>query len=179
MRSTLSLRLRWVLVVAVCTASVSAAGAQTPASCDTTYTQAKEAYYAADFETAIALLRPCARATSVRDTTRAQMYRLLSFVYLGQNDQAAARRAVESLLDLQPAYTPNPARDRPDFVALVRKAKKSRRAKAKADEENRRWLRWALGAAAAALGTAAVLVFGDGGSGNGKEPLPRPKPPPE
>lgn len=161
-------------------ASASATRAQTPASCDTTYTQAKEAYYAADFETAITLLQPCARATSLRDTTRAQMYRLLSFVYLGQNDQAAARRAVESLLDLQPAYTPNPSEDRPDFVALVRKAKKARRKTADAEENDRRWVRWGLGAVAAtAAGTAAVLLLGDGGSGDGPESLPRPQPPPE
>jgi hypothetical protein len=103
------------------------------------------------------------------------MYRLLSFVYLGQNDQAPARRAVESLLDLQPTYTPDPAEDRPDFIALLKKAKKSRRAKA--DEEKRRWLRWTLGAAAAALGTAAVLLFGGGDSEDGSDSLPRPPSP--
>jgi len=169
----------WLLVVAVVVGSASTARAQTPASCDTSYAQAEEAYYAADFETAIALLRPCARAPALRDTTRAQMYRLLSFVYLGQNDEAAARRAVESLLDLQPAYTPTPDRDRPDFISLVQKAKKERRARAEAEDENRHWLRWTLGVAAAALGTAAVLLFGDGGSGNGTDSLPPPEPPPE
>jgi hypothetical protein len=107
------------------------------------------------------------------------MYRLLSFVYLGQNDSGAARRAVESLLDLQPTYTPNPAEDRPDFVALVQKSRKARQAKAGTKENDRRWVRWALGAGAAAVGTAAVLLLRGGGSGDGPEPLPRPQPPPE
>jgi cellulase/cellobiase CelA1 len=171
---------RWLLAIVVVAGSASIARAQTPASCEASYVEAKEAYYAAEFETALALLRPCAQEPALQDTTRARMYRLLGFVYLGQNDRAAARRAVESLLDLQPAYTPNPAKDRPDFVALVRKAKKARRAQAEADEEGRRWVRWALGAAAAAAGTAAVVLLrDDGGSGGGNDSLPRPAPPPE
>jgi hypothetical protein len=173
----LPVRMHWILVIAMFAASASMVQAQTPASCDTSYAQAEEAYYAADFERAVTLLRPCARATSLPDSTRAQMYRLLSFVYLGQNEQAAAQRAVESLLDLQPAYTPNPEEDRPDFIALTKKVRKARRARAEAEEENRRWLRWTLGVAAAALGTAAVLLFGGGDSGDGPDPLPRPPSP--
>ena len=165
---------RWLLVLIVFAASVSSSQAQTPTSCDTSYTEAEDAYFAADFETAAALLRPCAQEPSLRDSTRTRMYRLLSFVYLGQNDQAAARRAVESLLDLQPSYRPNPSQDRPDFVSLVRTAKEERRAAASADDEGRNWLRWTLGLTAAALGTAAVLLFGDGGSGDGSDSLPLP-----
>ena len=180
MQPLLLLRPLWVLVVAVFMASASVTRAQTPASCDTSYTRAEEAYYAADFERAVTLLRPCARKSPLPDSTRARMYRLLSFVYLGQNDEGAARRAVESLLDLQPAYTPTPSEDRPDFVALVRKAKRARQKTADAEENDRRWVRWGLGAVAAtAAGTAAVLLLGDGGSGGGSEPLPRPQPPPE
>lgn len=166
---------RWLLMITVVAGSASVARAQTPASCDTSYGQAQDAYYAADFETAVTLLRPCAQKTSLQDSTRARMYRLLSFVYLGQNDQAAARRAIESLLDLQPNYTPNSTQDRPDFVALVRKAKTSRQAEA--EEEDRNWLRWTLGVTAAALGTAAVLLLGGGNSDDGPNPLPAPPSP--
>jgi len=160
--------------------SVSAAQAQTPASCDTSFAQAQEAYYTAEFEAAVDQLRPCAQEPTLPDSVRARMYRLLSFVYLGQNDEAAARRAVESLLDLRPDFVPDPSEDRPDFVGLVEKAKTQRRSRAEAEEdENQRWVRWALGAAAAALGTAAVLLLGGGDSGDGSEPLPPPQPPPE
>lgn len=157
--------------------SASAAQAQTPASCDTSFAQAQEAYYAAEFEAAVNQLRPCAQEPTLPDSVRARMYRLLSFVYLGQNDEAAARRAVESLLDLRPDFVPDPSEDRPDFVALVERAKTQRRVRAEAQEdENRRWVRWTLGAAAAALGTAAVLLLGGGDSGDGAE-LPRPPSP--
>ncbi|PSQ86444.1 MAG: hypothetical protein BRD30_09685 [Bacteroidetes bacterium QH_2_63_10] len=167
----------WVLTVLLMSVGAAEVQAQTPVSCNTSYAEAEDAYFAADFETAAALLRPCAQEPSLRDSTRTRMYRLLSFVYLGQNDQAAARRAVESLLDLQPSYRPNPAQDRPDFVSLVRTAKEERRAAASADDEGRNWLRWTLGLTAAALGTAAVLLFGDGGSGDGSDSLPPPPAP--
>ena len=107
------------------------------------------------------------------------MYRLLSFVYLAQNEEAPARQAVESLLDLEPEYTPSPSEDRPDFVTLVRNAKEARRATVGSDENDRQWVRWALGSAAAVAGTVAVLLLRDGGSEGGPDPLPRPQPPPE
>jgi len=170
----------WLIIALLVMGEASVVQAQTPASCAESYTQAQEAYYAANFDTAVALLRPCAQRPTLADTTRARMYRLLSFVYLGQNDRPAARQAVESLLDLQPDYTPNPAQDRPDFVSLVRTASEQRATAARADEEDRRWVRWALGAAATtALGAAVVLLSGDGGSGEEPDPLPRPEPPPE
>lgn len=154
--------------------------AQDVAGCDTSYTRAEEAYYAAEFESAVAELRPCAQNPTLPDSVRARMYRLLSFAYLGQNDELVARQAVESLLAVNPDYVPDPAQDRPDFVAIVEKVKKERTAQAAADEDgNRRWVRWTVGIAAAALGTAAVLLFGGGGSDNGPEPLPRPEAPPE
>lgn len=169
----------WSLLLVVCVAGagLSPAQAQTPASCDTSYVQAEKAYYAADFETAATLLRPCARKASLPDSIQAQMYRLLSFVYLGQNNQKTARRAVESLLDLQPSYTPNPTKDRPDFIALVEKAKAARQKTADTDEEGRRWVRWTIGIAAAALGTAAVVLFGGGDSDGDPDPLPPPPSP--
>ena len=170
------------MLAVLCLVGASAAHAQTPQSCRESYAQAEEAYYAADFETARALLRPCARETTLPDSARARMYRLLSFVYLGQNNEAPARRAVESLLDLRPDYTPIPGQARPDFVALVREAKAARRAAAKAAEDDgRRWVRWTLGVAAAALGTAAVLLLrgGDGGGGDDGGALPPPEAPPE
>lgn len=170
----------WLLLVTGLAVAATGARAQIPVSCDTSYVQARTAYYNADFEKALTLLRPCAQNTALSDSTRARMYRLLSFVHLGRNNPKTARMAVENLLDLRPGYRPDPNRDRPDFVALVRKAKTLRREEAKTSEEDdRRWVRWALGIATAALGTAAVLLFGDGGSENGPNPLPRPEVPPE
>lgn len=162
----------------------SAVWAQTPSSCNEAYAQAENAYYSADFDAAEEALRDCLDQTDVSDSMRVRAYRLLSFVHLGQNDREAARLAVESLLDLRPAYEPDPATDRPDFVELVREVKESREtpeSETSADGD-RRWLRWvAGGAGVAALGTAAAFLFGGGGGGSngGPEPLPRPDTPPQ
>lgn len=170
------------VLLIVCLVVGAEARAQGPTSCDSSYTTAQEAYYAADFETAAELLRECVGRKSVSDSLRVRMYRLLGFVHLGQNEPRAARLAVESLLDLRPDYAPDPDRDRPDYVALVRKAKASRRAEATAEEEEsgRRWVRWGLGSVGAvAVGTAAVLLIGGDGGDGGSERLPRPAAPPE
>jgi len=179
MWSDLAVRSRWLFPILVCLAGVSTVQAQTPASCDTSYVEAEKAYFAAEFETAVTMLRPCAQAPALSDSARARMYRLLSFVYLGRNDQAAARKAVETLLDLRPSYTVNSSEDRPDFIALVENVKRERRDTATAEDEGRRWLRWTIGIAAAALGTAAALILSGGDSGEGPDSLPRPEPPPE
>lgn len=169
-----------ILLIVVLVGGGREGWAQTPVSCDTSYAQARESYFAAEFENALKLLRPCASESALSDSVRVRMYRLLSFVHLGRNDQQAARLAAENLLDLRPSYTPTPDEDRPDFVALVRKVKKSRRVAAEnPEEQSRRWVRWALGSAAAVLGTAAVLLIGGGDSGDGTEPLPPPETPPE
>jgi hypothetical protein len=154
----------------------SPAAAQAPSDCPTRLAEARSAYLSAAFTEAATQVAPCARAASSPDSTRARAYRLLSFVRLAQNNTPAARRAVEGLLDVQPQYTPQPDRDRPDFVALVRAAKAARRPAA--ESHSRRWLRWALGAAAVALGTAAAVLLGGGDEGS-PDPLPAPAPPPQ
>lgn len=170
------------ILLVVCLVVGAEARAQAPTSCESRYTTAQEAYYAADFERAVELLRECVGRKGVSDSLRVRMYRLLGFVHLGRNEPKAARLAVESLLDLRPDYAPDPDRDRPDYVALVRKAKASRRtaAAAEEDENGRRWVRWGLGSlGAAAVGTAAVLLIGGDGGDGGSERLPRPAAPPE
>jgi hypothetical protein len=154
----------------------SLASAQAPADCPARLAEGRSAYLAAAFTKAVMQVAPCARAASSPDSTRARAYRLLSFVRLAQNDKPAARRAVEGLLDVQPQYMPDPDRDRPDFVALVRAAKADRRPAA--EPNTRRWLRWALGAAAVALGVAAAVLLGGSDEGS-PAPLPAPAPPPQ
>ncbi|MFB6248788.1 MAG: hypothetical protein ABEL97_09480 [Salinibacter sp.] len=173
---------RLSVLLVVCLVVGMEAQAQAPTSCDSSYVTARKAYYAADFETAAEVLRECLERTGVSDSLRVRMYRLLAFVHLGRNDSKAARLAVESLLDLRPDYAPDPDRDRPDYVALVRKAKASSQtaAAAEEDENGRRWVRWGLGSlGAAAVGTAAVLLIGGDGGDGGTERLPRPAAPPE
>lgn len=150
---------------------------QQPDRCEAEYAQAEERYFAADFEAAVNLLQTCLQDAQLSEDTRVRIYRLLSFSHIAQGNQQQARLAAESLLDLRPAYTPDPAEDRPDFVELVREIKASRQPAASRDADGgRRWVRWAVGGAGvAAAGVLTIVLVGGGsggGGGNGLSPLP-------
>ena len=148
--------------------------AQDAESCETEYNQAEEAYFTADFDTAIRLLETCLDEVDLSNDDRTRFYRLLGFAYLAQGNQEQARLAVENLFDLDESYEARPEEDRPDFVQLVEEVRASRSV-AEEEEEGRRWWRWiAGGAATAVVGAAAVLLTGGNGNGGGPEPLPTP-----
>lgn len=167
-----------LLLIGLVGGSVSPVRAQQQADgCASEYEQAEAQYFAANFNAAINLLQTCLQDASLSEATRVRIYRLLSFAYIAQGSQQQARLAVESLLDLRPDYTPDPAQDRPDFVRLVREIKASRQpATSDTADEGRRWVRWALGGAGvAAAGVLTIVLVGGGnggGGGNGLSPLP-------
>jgi hypothetical protein len=146
------------------------AHAQSAPTCTAAYAQAEEAYFAAEFERAARALQECLREQPPSDSTRLRVYRLLSFAHLANNDRAAARRAVESLLDIRPTYAPDPSRDRPDFVTLVRTAKRARQPPDPTTKaQDRDWVQWVIGGVAvAAVTTVAILLLG-GGDGDGED----------
>jgi hypothetical protein len=150
----------------------SAPRAQTDADpCQTEYEKARELYLSAEFEPAIGLLETCLDAATLRDTTKARMYRMLAFSYLGGGDQEKARLAVENLLDNDPGYQPDPTQDRPDFIRLIQNVREERDQLAASEENGRGWVKWVVGAAAVVtLGVlAAVLAGGGGGGGDGDD----------
>lgn len=136
--------------------------------CQTEYRQARERYLSAEFDPAVRLLRTCLEeASDLADTTRVQMYRLLAFAHLGQGNDADARLAVESLLDIRPSFTPDPDRDRPDFVNVVEEARRRRQALSNDENSDRRWVRWVIGGAVVATaGIVVALVTGGGDDGD-------------
>ncbi|NBB86712.1 MAG: hypothetical protein GVY12_10930 [Bacteroidetes bacterium] len=153
------------------------------AACAQEFEQAEEAYFSADFERAIGLLTTCLDEVAISPEERLQFLRLLAFAYLATEAMADARMAVESVLDVDPTYTPDPATDRPDFVTLVEEVKATREDRAAASDGRSVW-RWVAGSAltvAAGIG-AAVLLGGGGnggtgngnGNGNGDDGLPTP-----
>lgn len=150
---------------------IAPARGQNASACDAEYAQAETAYFDAAFDRAIRLLRTCLEEADLPAEVQVRFYRLLSFAYIAQDEQAEARAAISQLLDVAPGYTPDPETDRPDYVALVREVKATR---APAEAGGRRWLRWALGGAGAvAVGVLAVLLVGSG-DGGGPDNLPAP-----
>ncbi|HHP7236952.1 hypothetical protein [Longibacter sp.] len=134
--------------------------------CETEYRQAQESYLAAEFDPAIRLLQTCLdeAQTTLSDTTLVKMYRLLAFSYLGEGDEAGARRAVNDLLTTAPDYRPNPTQDRPDFVQLVQNAREERQQIARDSDDGRNWVKWvAGGVGVVVLGVLAAVLSGGGG----------------
>jgi len=150
---------------------ITPARGQDASTCAPEYAQAETAYFDAAFDRAIRLLRTCLEEADLPADVQVRFYRLLSFAYIAQDEQAEARAAIEQLLDVAPGYTPDPETDRPDYVALVREVKATR---ASSEAGGRRWLRWVLGGAGAvAVGVLAVVLVG-GGDGGGPDDLPAP-----
>jgi hypothetical protein len=150
-------------------ASPKGAAAQ-DAGCGETYTRAQEAYARANFETAREALQTCLNRVT-GDSARVRVFRLLSFVHLGRGDREAARLAVESLLDVRPAFAPDPSKDRPDFVALVREVKAARGlppTEAREDRD-RRWVRWVIGSVAAAAVATTITLLLRGSDGDSSD----------
>jgi hypothetical protein len=146
---------------------MSASQTQTDADpCQTEYEKARELYLSAEFEPAIGLLETCLDAATLRDTTKARMYRMLAFSYLGSGDEEKARLAVENLLDNDPGYEPDPTRDRPDFIRLIQNVRAERNQLTATEDNDRGWVRWVVGAAAVVtLGVLAAVLGGRGGGG--------------
>ncbi len=160
------------------------AAAQDPDdACASAYAEAEEHYFAAEFDAAIQLLRTCLDTADLDVPARVRIYRLLSFAHIAQGNDQQARLTIQSLLDVQPDYTPDPSRDRPDYVELVREIKAER--PAPSSEGSRRWVRWTLGSAGAiAAGVLTAVLVGGNGNGDGDDDglsdLPdQPPPPPQ
>ena len=137
--------------------------------CQTEYEEARELYLSAEFTPAIGLLETCLDAATLRDTTKARMYRMLAFSYLGSGDPERARRAVESLLDNDPDYKPDPVRDRPDFVRLIQNVREERNQLAASEDNGRGWVKWVVGAATVVTLGVLAAVLGGGGNGGGDD----------
>ena len=153
------------------------ARAQDASQCAPEYTQAETAYFDADFDRAIRLLRTCLEEADLDPDAQVRFYRLLSFAYIAQDERAQARTAIEQLLTVDPNYAPDPETDRPDYVALVREVKAARTPAD--DDDGRRWLRWVLGGAGAvAAGVLTIVLVGEGDDGGGTGNLPAPPTPP-
>lgn len=152
--------------------SAPAAAQDAGGACAEEYEQAQERYYAAEFDAAVQLLRTCLETSDLSTEERVRIYRLLSFAHIAQGDEQQARLTIESLLDLQPGYTPDPSRDRPDYVELVREIKASRQPTGDASDGDRRWVRWTLGGVGAVAAGVLAIVLTGGDSGDGPSDLP-------
>ncbi len=101
--------------------------AQPASPCVATLEVAQANYVNQEFAQAEALLRECLNRPDMDDQTAIAVHRLLTLVYLRQDDLAEARQSVVRLLGVSFEYEPDPVEDPPAYVALVESIKEQLR----------------------------------------------------
>jgi len=167
-------------------------------NCKTQLQQAEKAYDNGRFDETIALLDPCLKRGEFDETDKKYAYRLLSLTYLSKNYVDQAKESIRKLLELVPAFEPDPEQDPPTFTNMVKEMKReirptqpepapiipdqpeSQPKEVKKKGGGAKWL--LIGGGVAVLGAgAAVALGGKGGttpppSVNNQLPTPPPLP---
>lgn len=92
--------------------------------CASVLDDAKEQYTYGRFEEAIALLSSCVEDQNGDPSVRQEAYRVMGMAYVAMSMEMEAKITIQNLLDLVPAYEPDPENDRPGYVELVRELKR-------------------------------------------------------
>jgi len=164
--------------------------AQAQDDCKTKLNQAQTAYTNGRLDEAIELLSDCVNKGKLSTDDEQRALKLLGFAYLAKDYVDQAKTTIQKLLELVPAYEPDPAQDPPAFTNMVKEMKKEKAApgpeKPPAEtttppvrkKKSKTWL--FVGGGAVVAGGVAALVLG-GGGGGGVVPPPTtslPTPPP-
>lgn len=99
------------------------AWAQDAPPCEALLASAEERYVQLEFAEAESLVRACLAQPTLQPAEAVASYRLLTLVFLRQDELPDAKGAVLRLLSTAPEYEPNPTKDPPDYVALVTSVK--------------------------------------------------------
>lgn len=162
-----------LLLISFSCAVISAQPADS-SNCDNILQQAQQAYYNAEFDRAIELVKTCIQKTDLTTSQKEQAYRVLALTSLSKGDTSTSEKFIRKILELNPKYAPTIATDRPDFVELVNSMRKTMPVQ-KARVTSRSKLLW-YGAGGAILVSAAVYMLTKGGS-NKKQDAQLPPPP--
>ncbi len=93
--------------------------AQEPSPCEPLLAAAEGRYVNREFAEAESLVRACLAQDNLGDDEALRSYRLLTLIFLRQDDLPAARQTVLSLLGVSFEYEPDRVQDPPAYVALV------------------------------------------------------------
>jgi len=99
------------------------ATAQSPSTCEKEIAQAREKYYAGEFDAAIELLKACLRQGGLVNHQRLQAYQYLAQAYLAKDYFDEAETQIRNMIELEPDYYPDLEQEPPNFVQLVAKVK--------------------------------------------------------
>lgn len=136
--------------------------------------KAENFYYDGDFDNAIKSINQYLSQASLSKEDKMNAYKLLTHIFLAKNDAPSAKKVVELILDIEPAYAPTLEEETPKYVTFVTEVKKQYvLKKVKPQSKKINWLVWG-GAGAAAATLLVILVASGGSDGSGNKPLPLP-----
>jgi len=135
---------------------LAAAPGRAQDSCATALREAEKKYAVADFAAALSLATPCLDDGKLIDADAVRLHKLLSMIYLAQNDSMQAALAIKDLLKRMPQYEPDPEQEPPAFIALVNQIK--RQAQPPAAPSRKSLTPWIAGGVLAGV-TALVVLW--------------------
>lgn len=133
------------------------ATAQETNPCAAVLERAEDQYDLREYDEALKLLQECPAAQFLEPRQQLRAHKLEALARLQLGAENEAEKAVESLLDLRPNFSPNERQDPASFIELVNKIK-ARRAK----KSDKKWY-WIGGGGLVAGAVAAFLIFRDEG----------------
>jgi len=110
-------------------------------------------FYANAYTKTVVLLNFCLKQDGLSDSTKIDIYALLSRAHLANKDSAAAVRDILSLLDLTPAFVP----DDINYTSGYRKFFDQVKAYKTKKSRSKKWL-WIGGGAAATTGVVLAII---------------------
>jgi len=136
---------------------MATATAQEQSPCAAVLERAEDQYDLREYDEVLKLLQQCPAAQFLEPRQQLRAHKLEALARLQLGSENEAEKAVESLLDLRPNFSPDEQQDPAAFVELVNKIKAQR-----AKKSDKKWY-WIGGGGLVAGAVAAFLIFKDEG----------------
>ncbi len=124
--------------------------------CDTALEEALESFSEQNYTQVIALLTACPPERLLEKIKKTMAYELLAMSYFVSNRVDSAKVALQSLLDLQPGYSPQEPQYKKEFIKIVEEVRNERARHAARSLFRNKWF-WMSGVAASSV--VAFFLF--------------------
>ena len=130
--------------------------------------EAESYYYDGDFDNAIKSTNQFISQENLTKENKKEAYILLVHIFLAKSDATSARKVVESIFVIDPAYGPTLEEETPKYVTFVSEIKKQYLAKQVKPKEKE--IDWVLWGGAGAGATLLIIILASSGGDNGSKP---------
>ena len=137
--------------------------------------KAESYYYNGDFDNAIKTANQFISQDKLSLADKKDAYILLVHIFLAKSDATSARKVVEHIFAIDPAYQPTLEEETPKYVTFVSEIKKQYMSKQVKSEK--KGIDWVLWGGAGVGATLLIILLASGGDDGGDSSNPLPKPP--